>query len=106
VQPSKRLYEGAHLIDRFKVIMRASVAPADQRFPAKHPDLLLLTKLLPPPTAVIPIARPQLIHRLEQATATSLALIVAPAGYGKTTLLSARGSPPSRACSIAMQRAS
>jgi len=68
--------------------MRASVAPADQRFPGKHPEPLLLTKLLPPPTAVIPIARPQLIHRLEQATAASLALIVAPAGYGKTTLLS------------------
>lgn len=27
--------------------MRASVAPADQRFPGKHPDPLLLTKLLP-----------------------------------------------------------
>src|SRR5688572_10890755 len=68
--------------------MLAVVAQADHRFPGEHPDPLLLTKLRPPPTSAATIARAQLIARLEQGAAGSLTLLVAPAGYGKTTLLS------------------
>lgn len=49
---------------------------------------ILATKLyvpLPPPTA---IARPHLIDRLDASLGGRLTLVCAPAGFGKTTLLS------------------
>jgi LuxR family transcriptional regulator, maltose regulon positive regulatory protein len=50
---------------------------------------LLATKLIIPPARPERISRPRLLARLDQATACRLMLISAPAGYGKTTLLSA-----------------
>jgi ATP/maltotriose-dependent transcriptional regulator MalT len=49
----------------------------------------LTTLLTPPPLRDGLVARPRLIRALEQAGAGTLTLVVAPAGYGKTTLLSA-----------------
>src|SRR5689334_7765382 len=51
--------------------------------------LILATKLYvpPPPPAVVP--RPRLIERLDEGLQHRLTLLSAPAGFGKTTLLSA-----------------
>jgi len=49
---------------------------------------LLTTKLTPPPRADL-TPRPRLIERLRRVTEHQLTLIVAPPGFGKTTLLSA-----------------
>lgn len=54
----------------------------------KVPELLR-TKLLIPPIREILVARPQLIEQLNESLYRKLALVSAPAGYGKTTLLSA-----------------
>jgi len=51
--------------------------------------LLLATKLTPPPPRAELTPRPRLIARLRQVTDHQLTLIVAPPGFGKTTLLSA-----------------
>jgi LuxR family transcriptional regulator, maltose regulon positive regulatory protein len=48
---------------------------------------LLETKLRPPASRVQAVARNRLFGRLEAADSESLALVAAPAGYGKTTLL-------------------
>jgi len=50
--------------------------------------LLLNTKLHVPPTPPQVVARPQLIERLQAAGTRRLILISAPAGFGKSTLLS------------------
>jgi LuxR family transcriptional regulator, maltose regulon positive regulatory protein len=52
-------------------------------------DPLLLAKLTPPPIRANPIARPRLTEALAHGATGPLTLISAPAGYGKTTLLSA-----------------
>ena len=49
---------------------------------------LLATKLYVPPTRANLVARPRLLERLDQALTSRLILISAPAGFGKTTLLS------------------
>src|SRR5258706_8526671 len=57
-------------------------------------DPLLHTKLTPPPcTHLVP--RPRLTDSLDHRQPAGLTLVVAPAGYGKTTLLAnwARGQP-------------
>ncbi len=53
------------------------------------PDLLLATKLTAPQARPTHVARPRLITRLQTGIWRKLVLVVAPAGYGKTTLLSA-----------------
>ena len=52
-------------------------------------DPLLSTKLFAPPLHPIRVARPRLLQQLEQGLRQghSLALVSAPAGYGKTTLI-------------------
>ncbi|MEE9216372.1 MAG: LuxR C-terminal-related transcriptional regulator, partial [Anaerolineales bacterium] len=52
-------------------------------------DALLTTKLNPPQVRVNLVARPRLTKRLDRSLQTKLTLLSAPAGYGKTTLLSA-----------------
>jgi LuxR family maltose regulon positive regulatory protein len=49
---------------------------------------LIRTKLYRPPTTRDVVGRPELYERLEQGRGRSLTLISAPAGYGKTTLVS------------------
>src|SRR5437868_2248688 len=51
-------------------------------------DPPLATKLRVPQLPVRLVRRPQLIERLQQAVERPLTLIAAPAGFGKTTLLS------------------
>jgi LuxR family transcriptional regulator, maltose regulon positive regulatory protein len=53
------------------------------------PTSLLATKISIPPARPEWISRPRLLERLDQASDCRLVLISAPAGYGKTTLLSA-----------------
>jgi LuxR family maltose regulon positive regulatory protein len=58
--------------------------------PVSMPSLhLLTTKISVPPLRLNVVTRPRLTERLNAAMKGQLALIVAPAGWGKTTLLSA-----------------
>lgn len=52
------------------------------------PSSLLRTKLAPPPTRRVLVARPRLMTRLDAGLRGALTLVTAPAGFGKTTLLS------------------
>jgi LuxR family maltose regulon positive regulatory protein len=55
---------------------------------------LLTTKLYAPPSRLNWMPRPQLIERLTQGLTCKLTVISAPAGFGKTTLVSEwRASP-------------
>ncbi len=63
-------------------------------------DSFLEPKLHPPPTREHWVERTRLLDRLDHATHQPVTLVAAPAGYGKTTLVSqwlARGSGPSAA---------
>ena len=53
------------------------------------PPLLLQTKLYIPPARPELVSRPRLIERLNAGLHRKLTLVCAPAGYGKTTLVSA-----------------
>lgn len=55
--------------------------------PQVDPDELLRTKLSPPRLSSTLVPRAVLLKRLDQGRATPLALVSAPAGYGKTTLV-------------------
>jgi LuxR family transcriptional regulator, maltose regulon positive regulatory protein len=58
--------------------------------PAKaSPSNLLATKLFVPPARANLVVRPRLFERLQVGLRDKLTLIVAPAGFGKTTLFSA-----------------
>lgn len=50
-------------------------------------DLLLQTKLVPPPIRPTLVLRPRLIEKLKEGLARKLTLVSAPAGFGKTTLI-------------------
>lgn len=50
---------------------------------------LLRTKICPPPPPAHLVPRPHLLQRLQEGLAAPLTLISAPAGFGKTTLVSA-----------------
>src|SRR4029453_13160527 len=52
-------------------------------------ELLLTTKRAIPPLRAQVVARPHLTDLLDQGLERKLTLVVAPAGYGKTSLLSA-----------------
>jgi len=56
---------------------------------AKMETTLLATKLLVPPARSGLISRPRLLERLRPAPGVTFTLVSAPAGFGKTTLLSA-----------------
>jgi LuxR family maltose regulon positive regulatory protein len=57
--------------------------------PAAMPLDLLATKLFVPPARAHLVPRPRLFDRLQRGLQGKLTLIAAPAGFGKTTLLSA-----------------
>jgi len=67
-----------------------SPAPG-QAFPNPLPpaNLLLATKLIVPPARTQLVFRPRLFQHLEKGLKGKLTLIAAPAGFGKTTLVSA-----------------
>src|SRR5215472_17296765 len=54
---------------------------------SSHPTSLLLPKLLPPRLLSSLVERPRLLERLDAALERKLTLLVAPAGYGKTTVV-------------------
>ncbi len=56
-------------------------------FPEPFREPLLQTKLAAPQLRAKLVARPRLLDRLSEATTHALTLFCAPAGYGKTTLL-------------------
>ena len=64
------------------------------------PLTLLATKLFVPPARATLIPRPRLFDRMQSGVQGKLTLIAAPAGFGKTTLVSAwhasagRSAPP------------
>jgi LuxR family maltose regulon positive regulatory protein len=58
---------------------------------------LLLAKLHVPATPVATVARPRLQHVLGGADQARLSIVIAPGGWGKSTLLSAWANDPSRA---------
>ena len=60
----------------------------DSGNPASQPIHLLRTKLFIPPPHPDRVERPQLFARLDKGLRARLALVSAPAGFGKTTLLS------------------
>ena len=62
----------------------ATVRPTDHQFAN-----LLATKLFVPPARANLVARPRLFERIQAGLSDKLTLIAAPAGFGKTTLLSA-----------------
>jgi len=51
-------------------------------------DLLLVTKLYIPPASHNLVSRPRLTARMNDGLRRTLTLVSAPAGFGKTTLLS------------------
>src|SRR5436853_475151 len=57
--------------------------------PALPGDSLIQTKLTAPPPRSAVVARPRLLDLLDAGVRGPLTLIAAPAGFGKTTLLSA-----------------
>jgi LuxR family transcriptional regulator, maltose regulon positive regulatory protein len=73
--------------------MPASSQPFDAVQPAPVTSVpsisLLTTKLYVPPTRLNMVTRPRLMERMNAGMSGKLTLIVAPAGWGKTTLLSA-----------------
>ncbi|MBZ0232338.1 MAG: hypothetical protein K8M05_08300, partial [Deltaproteobacteria bacterium] len=56
--------------------------------PASGAHRVVPTKLFVPRRRQTAVARPELVARIEQGTWRPLTLVVAPAGYGKTTLVS------------------
>jgi LuxR family transcriptional regulator, maltose regulon positive regulatory protein len=66
-----------------------AAAPAASRSHAVPPPHLLSIKLNIPPARAQLVSRPRLFERLEAGLRGKLTLIAAPAGFGKTTLLSA-----------------
>src|SRR5437588_4267699 len=60
----------------------------------RHDETMLATKLFIPRPAPTLVARPRLMARLTAGVQRSLTLVTAPAGWGKTTLLSAWRSDP------------
>jgi hypothetical protein len=59
--------------------------PAEQGEAALAP--VIRSKIQPPPVRSSTLSRPRLLDRLAECTPNRLTLIVAEAGYGKTTLL-------------------
>ena len=62
--------------------------PLETSSPAPEPELLLVTKLVPPHVSHTLVERERLLTALDGAFSTPLTLLSASAGWGKTTLLS------------------
>jgi len=59
-----------------------------RRVPSRKVDNLLHTKLMPPRFSATSIQRKELLTRLDNGLTKKLTLVVAPTGFGKTTLVS------------------
>ncbi|MFQ3684043.1 LuxR C-terminal-related transcriptional regulator [Roseiflexus sp.] len=63
--------------------------PASQRRLADAQTLAIASRLRPPPQRPSLVARPRLLNLLDESLSVALTLMSAPAGFGKTTLLTA-----------------
>jgi LuxR family maltose regulon positive regulatory protein len=87
------------LPSEFPPLRAATHGPTPAPSQALH---LLSTKLYVPPPRAQLVPRPRLLARLDAGLSGKLTLLSAPAGYGKTTLLSAwRATPRGRAVPFA-----
>src|SRR6266542_1942485 len=70
---------------------RTRERPARTAAPPRHLSPLDDARLVPPRVREGVVARADLVHRLRPTARSTVALIVAPGGYGKTTLLTLMG---------------
>ncbi len=80
-------------VDRLIALAKPTATNREMAAPATNPATLaiplLTTKLYVPPPRLNLVARSRLIARLQAGLRNKLTLLAAPAGFGKTTLLSA-----------------
>ena len=81
----QRLNEAIKKLARYQ--MQSNDLEGEER-EARHSSLLLKTRLVAPTPPCYPISRPRLLRTLQGAASRMLTLLCAPAGFGKTTLLS------------------
>lgn len=76
---------------RTEVLLKGKTGDCESRDMGQHSgnQLLLATKFTIPPVRSDLVARPRLVHTLEACMEHPLTLLAAPAGFGKTVLLSA-----------------
>ncbi len=77
-----------------------SPAPSETTLRPRE-EMLLATKWFIPPSAPTLVARPRLIARLTEGVLCPLTLLCAPAGWGKTTVLSTWYADSSRRAAVA-----
>lgn len=70
------------------LVTRPNVKEPEHQESIEMDDIMLATKLYIPPPCQNLVLRPRLTATLSQALTSSLTLVSAPAGYGKTTLVS------------------
>ncbi len=75
-------------LGKAEALTLARLQEVAQHFAQRHQPALLATKLTIPPPGASTLSRPRLIRRLQSARNYRLMLLTAPAGFGKTTLLS------------------
>ncbi|QBD76666.1 hypothetical protein EPA93_11890 [Ktedonosporobacter rubrisoli] len=81
------LEEAASILNRLELSPAAAQEPERAESRAAHSTALLLPKLQPPRLPSSLVARPRLLARLDSALERKLTLLVAPAGFGKTTIV-------------------
>jgi LuxR family maltose regulon positive regulatory protein len=82
-----RLEEAAGVLSRMGIGTQTTGERRETGARSSHPTSLLLPKLLPPRLPSSLVERPRLLERLDAALECKLTLLVAPAGYGKTTVV-------------------
>jgi LuxR family transcriptional regulator, maltose regulon positive regulatory protein len=85
-----RLNEVAAALEADSMLVAKGVLPpaSPDSTTRTHEQVLLATKLFIPPPAPTLVARPRLIAQLTAGVGRAVTLVSAPAGWGKTTLLS------------------
>jgi hypothetical protein len=84
-----RVYLGKAQDLTLERLNRAATTLAAASAPAATPSTVLATKLFVPPARANLVPRLRLLDRLQQSIQGKLTLICAPAGFGKSTLISA-----------------
>src|SRR6266540_4001935 len=82
-------YNDSNTLGVLEKVMAKARAPVRSAYDALLRPTLLTTKLYLPPARSHLVPRPRLIERLNAGLTRRLTLISAPAGFGKTTMLSA-----------------
>jgi LuxR family transcriptional regulator, maltose regulon positive regulatory protein len=110
--PALDLEHEPEWVSRMLALAEGRAAPAEAQTaqalrrdaPARSPEpLLLATKLHTPRPRTNLVARPRLTERLAAALSTPLTLVAAPAGFGKTTLITSwLAASPAAAAWIAL----